>query len=149
MILDINKIYEYLPHRYPFLLVDRVVDIDIENKKWIRGYKNISINEPHFNGHFPEEKVYPGVLLIESMAQISGILGFKMYNQKPSDGYIYMLAGTDKVRFKQPVVPGDQLFLESTFLSAKRNIQKFKTEAFVGTKKVASAELVTVYKETE
>ncbi|PXB90416.1 3-hydroxyacyl-[acyl-carrier-protein] dehydratase FabZ, partial [Pseudomonas aeruginosa] len=86
--MDINEIREYLPHRYPFLLVDRVVELDIEGKR-IRAYKNVSINEPFFNGHFPEHPIMPGVLIIEAMAQAAGILGFKMFDVKPADGTLY------------------------------------------------------------
>ncbi|RXT80079.1 3-hydroxyacyl-[acyl-carrier-protein] dehydratase FabZ, partial [Pseudomonas syringae] len=86
--MDIKEIREYLPHRYPFLLVDRVTELDIENKN-IRAYKNVSVNEPFFNGHFPEHPIMPGVLIIEAMAQAAGILAFKMLDSKPSDGTLY------------------------------------------------------------
>lgn len=105
--MDINEIREYLPHRYPFLLVDRVVDLDVEGK-CIRAYKNVSINEPFFNGHFPAHPIMPGVLIIEAMAQAAGILGFKMLDVKPADGTLYYFVGSDKLRFRQPVLPGDQ-----------------------------------------
>ena len=88
--MDIKEIREYLPHRYPFLLVDRVTELDIENKT-IRAYKNVSVNEPFFNGHFPQHPIMPGVLIIEAMAQAAGILAFKMLNAKPSDGTLYTL----------------------------------------------------------
>ena len=104
--MDINEIREYLPHRYPFLLVDRVAELDIEGKT-IRAYKNVSINEPFFNGHFPEHPIMPGVLIIEAMAQAAGILGFKMLDVKPADGTLYYFVGSDKLRFRQPVLPGD------------------------------------------
>lgn len=110
--MDINEIREYLPHRYPFLLVDRVVDLDVEGKR-IRAYKNVSINEPFFNGHFPAHPIMPGVLIIEAMAQAAGILGFKMLDVKPADGTLYYFVGSDKLRFRQPVTPGDQLILEA------------------------------------
>lgn len=117
--MDINEIREYLPHRYPFLLVDRVTELDIENKN-IRAYKNVSVNEPFFNGHFPQHPIMPGVLIIEAMAQAAGILAFKMLDSKPSDGTLYYFVGSDKLRFRQPVFPGDKLVLEATFLSSKR-----------------------------
>ncbi|MCY1274926.1 3-hydroxyacyl-[acyl-carrier-protein] dehydratase FabZ [compost metagenome] len=139
--MDINEIREYLPHRYPFLLVDRVVDLDVEGKR-IRAYKNVSINEPFFNGHFPQHPIMPGVLIIEAMAQAAGILGFKMLDVKPADGTLYYFVGSDKLRFRQPVLPGDQLILSAQFLSVKRGIWKFDCHASVDGKEVCSAEII-------
>ncbi|MCO6057121.1 3-hydroxyacyl-ACP dehydratase FabZ [Pseudomonas sp. MOB-449] len=139
--MDINEIREYLPHRYPFLLVDRVVELDVEGKR-IRAYKNVSINEPFFNGHFPQHPIMPGVLIIEAMAQAAGILGFKMLDVKPADGTLYYFVGSDKLRFRQPVLPGDQLILEAQFLSVKRGIWKFDCRASVDGKEVCSAEII-------
>lgn len=139
--MDINEIREYLPHRYPFLLVDRVEELDIEGQR-IRAYKNVSINEPFFNGHFPAHPIMPGVLIVEAMAQAAGILGFKMMNAKPSDGTLYYFVGSDRLRFRQPVLPGDKLTLEAKFLSSKRQIWKFNCTASVGGKTVCSAEIV-------
>ena len=139
--MDINEIREYLPHRYPFLLVDRVVELDIEGKR-IRAYKNVSINEPFFNGHFPQHPIMPGVLIIEAMAQAAGILGFKMLDVKPADGTLYYFVGSDKLRFRQPVLPGDQLILEARFGSVKRGIWKFDCHATVDDKPVCSAEII-------
>ena len=139
--MDIKQIREYLPHRYPFLLVDRVVEMDLEAKQ-ISAYKNVTINEPFFNGHFPDHPIMPGVLIIESMAQAAGILGFNMMGVKPADGVLYFFVGSDKLRFRQPVVPGDQLKLEARFLSAKRNIWKFDCKATVDGKLVCSAEII-------
>ncbi|WP_397377339.1 3-hydroxyacyl-ACP dehydratase FabZ [Pseudomonas sp.] len=139
--MDINQIREYLPHRYPFLLVDRVAELDLEGKS-IRAYKNVSINEPFFNGHFPEHPIMPGVLIIEAMAQAAGILGFKMMNMKPSDGTLYYFVGSEKLRFRQPVVPGDQLQLEAKYVSNKRSIWKFECKAIVDGKEVCSAEII-------
>ncbi|MBD7978392.1 MULTISPECIES: 3-hydroxyacyl-ACP dehydratase FabZ [Pseudomonas] len=139
--MDINEIREYLPHRYPFLLVDRVVTLDVENQS-IRAYKNVTVNEPFFNGHFPQHPIMPGVLIIEAMAQAAGLLGFKMMDAKPSDGTLYYFVGSDKLRFRQPVVPGDQLILEARFLSSKRGIWKFACEASVDGKPVCSAEII-------
>ncbi|MDP3846585.1 MAG: 3-hydroxyacyl-ACP dehydratase FabZ [Pseudomonas sp.] len=139
--MDINQIREYLPHRYPFLLVDRVVDLDLDAKQ-IRAYKNVSINEPFFTGHFPQFPIMPGVLIIEAMAQAAGILGFKMMGIKPDDGVLYYFVGSDKLRFRQPVVPGDQLVLEATFISCKRSIWKFACKATVDGKSVCSAEII-------
>ncbi len=140
--MDINQIREYLPHRYPFLLVDRVVDLDVADTKTIRAYKNVSINEPFFNGHFPEHPIMPGVLIIEAMAQAAGILGFKMLDVKPADGTLYYFVGSDKLRFRQPVTPGDQLILEAKFISSKRSIWKFACRASVDGKEVCSAEII-------
>jgi 3-hydroxyacyl-[acyl-carrier-protein] dehydratase len=139
--MDINEIREYLPHRYPFLLVDRVVDLDVEGKR-IRAYKNVSINEPFFNGHFPQHPIMPGVLIIEAMAQAAGILGFKMLDVKPADGTLYYFVGSDKLRFRQPVLPGDQLILNAQFISVKRGIWKFDCHASVDGKEVCSAEII-------
>ncbi|MDF3936005.1 3-hydroxyacyl-ACP dehydratase FabZ [Pseudomonas citronellolis] len=139
--MDINEIREYLPHRYPFLLVDRVVELDIEGKR-IRAYKNVSINEPFFNGHFPQHPIMPGVLIIEAMAQAAGILGFKMLDVKPADGTLYYFVGSDKLRFRQPVLPGDQLQLNAQFISVKRGIWKFDCNATVDDKPVCSAEII-------
>ena len=139
--MDIKEIREYLPHRYPFLLVDRVTELDIENKT-IRAYKNVSVNEPFFNGHFPQHPIMPGVLIIEAMAQAAGILAFKMLNAKPSDGALYYFVGSDKLRFRQPVLPGDKLVLEANFLSSKRQIWKFECKATVDGKAVCSAEII-------
>ncbi|MCV9920590.1 3-hydroxyacyl-ACP dehydratase FabZ [Pseudomonas sp. BT-42-2] len=138
--MDINEIREYLPHRYPFLLVDRVTELDFEAQS-IRAYKNVSINEPFFNGHFPAHPIMPGVLIIEAMAQAAGILGFKMLDAKPADGTLYYFVGSDKLRFRQPVLPGDQLVLEAKFLSRKSKIWKFECSALVDGKPVCSAEI--------
>ncbi|GAC1036259.1 3-hydroxyacyl-ACP dehydratase FabZ [Pseudomonas psychrotolerans] len=139
--MDINEIREYLPHRYPFLLVDRVTELDIEAKR-IRAYKNVSINEPFFTGHFPQHPIMPGVLIVEAMAQAAGVLGFKMMNSSPADGTLYYFVGSDKLRFRQPVTPGDQLILEARFLSTKRGIWKFECQASVDDKPVCSAEII-------
>ena len=127
--MDINEIREYLPHRYPFLLVDRVTELELGQS--IVAYKNVTINEPFFNGHFPEIPVMPGVLIIEAMAQAAGILGFKTMDKKPADGSIYYFVGSDKLRFKRPVVPGDRLQLEASIVSEKRGIWKFACRATV------------------
>ncbi|MEQ3723965.1 3-hydroxyacyl-ACP dehydratase FabZ [Alcanivorax sp.] len=138
--MDIQAVREYLPHRYPFLLIDRV--LNLEPGKRIEALKNVTINEPFFNGHFPEEPIMPGVLIIEAMAQAAGILGFVTENKKPSDGYIYLLVGTDKARFKRRVIPGDTLHLFAEYVVVKRNILKFTCEAQVDGKTVASAEML-------
>src|SRR5262245_9810303 len=109
IVMEINEIQEYLPHRYPFLLVDRVVSLELG--KSIVAYKNVTNNEPFFTGHFPGLPVMPGVLIVEAMAQAAGILGFRSVNKKPADGSIYYFVGADNLRFKRPVVPGDRLML--------------------------------------
>ncbi|MGY8871443.1 MAG: 3-hydroxyacyl-ACP dehydratase FabZ [Pseudomonadales bacterium] len=138
--MDVNEIREYLPHRYPFLLVDRVLEITPGES--IVALKNVTVNEPFFNGHFPEHPVMPGVLIVEAMAQAAGILGFKTMDKKPQDGSIYYFVGSDKLRFKRPVVPGDQLKLEATILSEKRGIWKFAVKATVDGDMVSSATIL-------
>lgn len=135
--MDVREIREYLPHRYPFLLVDRVVEL-VEGES-IVAYKNISVNEEVFNGHFPQSPVFPGVMILEALAQASGVLGFKTMNKKPEDGSIYLFAGVDDVRFKRQVIPGDRLTLESRVVSAKRGIWKFECKATVDGALAASA----------
>lgn len=139
--MDINEILEYLPHRYPFLLVDRV--IDYKPGEYLIGIKNVSVNEPFFPGHFPQRPVFPGVLIMEALAQATGLLAFKTHDRKPDGKSLYYFAGIDNCRFKQPVLPGDQVVLEVRLLSAKRNIRKFSAEARVDGKLVASAELMS------
>ncbi|QEP44288.1 3-hydroxyacyl-[acyl-carrier-protein] dehydratase FabZ [Ectothiorhodospiraceae bacterium BW-2] len=138
--LDIQQILQYLPHRYPFLLIDRVVDY--EPGQWLHAYKNISINEPFFPGHFPARPIFPGVLITEALAQATGILAFKTSGNRPSDDSLYFFAGIDNCRFKLPVVPGDQLHLHVTLLKQKRTIWKFSAEAKVDEKLVASADIM-------
>ncbi len=136
----IDEIREYLPHRYPFLLVDRVVEL--EKGKSIVAYKNTTVNEEFFNGHFPDTPVMPGVLIIEAMAQAAGILGFKTMDKKPSDGSIYYFVGSEKLRFKRPVVPGDQLRLEASIVAEKRGIWKFDCKATVDGELVSSGVII-------
>jgi len=136
----IEEIREYLPHRYPFLLVDRVVEI--EKGQSIVAYKNVTVNEDFFNGHFPDTPVMPGVLIIEAMAQAAGILGFKTMDKKPSDGSMYYFVGSEKIRFKRPVVPGDQLRLEASIVAEKRGIWKFDCKATVDGELVSSGLII-------
>ena len=138
--MDVNEIRNYLPHRYPFLLVDRVVELTPGES--IVAYKNVTVNEPFFNGHFPDHPVMPGVLIVEAMAQAAGILGFKTMDKTPQDGSIYYFVGADNLRFKRPVVPGDRLQLEATVLSEKRGIWKFQVKATVEGETVSSATIL-------
>jgi 3-hydroxyacyl-[acyl-carrier-protein] dehydratase len=138
--IGIQEIMEALPHRYPFLLVDKVVDY--KAGEYLIAVKNVSVNEPFFPGHFPQRPVFPGVLIMEALAQATGLLAFKTQGKKPDGSSLYYFAGIDNCRFKQPVQPGDQLFLEVKLLTTKRNIWKFSAEAKVDGKVVASAELM-------
>jgi 3-hydroxyacyl-[acyl-carrier-protein] dehydratase len=138
--MDIDEIKEYLPHRYPFLLVDRVLELNLGES--ILAYKNITYNEQLFQGHFPDKAVFPGVLTVEAMAQAAGILGFRTMDKKPQDGSMYLFVGADKLRFKRQIVPGDQLMLRATVLSEKRGIWKFKVSADVDEKVCASATIL-------
>ena len=136
MLLDINEIKEYLPQRYPFLLVDRVLEMELG--KSIVAYKNVTNNEPFFEGHFPDNPIMPGVLIIEAIAQAAGILGFKTQEKKPKDGFLYYFVGADDLRLRRPVVPGDQLILKAEVITNRRGIYKFKGPAFVGEELAAS-----------
>jgi 3-hydroxyacyl-[acyl-carrier-protein] dehydratase len=136
----IDEIREYLPHRYPFLLVDRVVEL-VPGER-ILAYKNLTANEEFFQGHFPDKPVFPGVLLIEAMAQASGVLGFVTMNKKPADGSIYYLVGADDVRFKRPCVPGDRVMLHASIVSDRRGIWKFAVKAEVDGALCASATIL-------
>ena len=136
--MDIQQIHSLLPHRYPFLLIDRV--LDSEPGKRLRAMKNVTINEPFFQGHFPTKPVMPGVLLIEAMAQATGLLAMES-SDVPKEA-IYYLVGVDKARFKRPVVPGDQLIFEVEVLKHKREIWVFAAEAKVDGNLVASAEIM-------
>ena len=138
--MDVNEIRQYLPHRYPFLLVDRIVEINLNDS--IIAYKNVTINEPFFNGHFPNHPVMPGVLIIEAMAQAAGVLGFKTMGKKPEDGSIYYFVGADNARFKRPVVPGDRLQLEAKIIAEKRGIWKFECRATVDGQLACSATIM-------
>ena len=138
--MEISDILEYLPHRYPMLLVDRV--LECEPGKRILGIKNVSIHEPYFAGHFPHHPVMPGVLIIEALAQVSAILSFKTLGNKPDKDSVYYFVGIDDARFKRPVLPGDQLTLESVIERHVRGIWKFSTRALVGGTLAAEANLM-------
>jgi len=136
--MNIDDIIAHLPHRYPLLLVDRV--LDFEKEKRIRAIKNVTVNEPHFLGHFPSHPVMPGVLIVEAMAQVGGILAFQ---SAPGDQeYLVYFTGIDGVRFRRPVRPGDQLVLELTCLRRRGHMWKFRGEAFVDGKLICEGELM-------
>ena len=140
--LNVEEIMELLPHRYPFLMIDRVVDYSItEEHKTLRAIKNVTFNEPYFQGHFPNKPIFPGVLILEAMAQATGVLAFTMVG-KPEPGELYYFASIDNARFKRPVVPGDQLVLDVEFFKEKRGIASFKGVATVDGKVVCSADLM-------
>ena len=144
-IMDIHQILEHLPHRYPFVLVDRVLEIEPGNK--IKAVKNVSINEPFFPGHFPHHPVMPGVLIVEALAQAAAILSFKTGNFMPSDDSVYYFAGIDKARFKKPVSPGDQLILEVSIDRILKGIWKYNCYASVDGKLVAEADIMCILKD--
>ena len=138
--LDIRAILDHLPHRYPFLLVDRV--LSLTPGKSIHAYKNVSINEPFFVGHFPHHPVMPGVLIMEALAQAAGILSFKTMGEMPSEDSVFYFVGIDGCRFKKPVMPGDQLNLHVEIERNMRGIWKYKAEAKVDGAVVAEASLM-------
>jgi len=142
--IDIQGILERLPHRHPFLLVDRVTEL--EPDRFVRGLKNVSVNEPFFVGHFPGRPVMPGVLIIEAMAQLAGVLALVSGERRHDDGTLFYLAGTDRARFKRPVVPGDQLRMEADWLVARRGMVKFDCRARVDDALACSAEITCVEK---
>jgi 3-hydroxyacyl-[acyl-carrier-protein] dehydratase len=143
-ILDINRILKLLPHRYPILLVDRVLELDPRVR--IKALKNVSVNEPFFQGHFPEYPVMPGVLILEALAQASALLAFS--EQKDEDS-LYFFAGIDNARFKKPVIPGDQLILNAEVERYKSGIWKFKAFAMVGDDIVCQADLLCALRKRE
>jgi 3-hydroxyacyl-[acyl-carrier-protein] dehydratase len=145
-IIDVEKIKTLLPHRYPFLLIDRV--LEVKKGQSIKALKNISFNEPFFQGHFPNKSVMPGVLIIEAMAQAAGLLGtLGIEEGKRSTDSLFYLVGVAKVRFRKPAGPGDQLIIDVEFITLKRNIWKFRASAYVDSKLVTSAEILTTVME--
>lgn len=138
--MDIHEILEHLPHRYPFLLVDRVLEV-IPGKS-IHAYKNITMNEPYFVGHFPHHPVMPGVLIMEALAQAAGILSFKTMESKPDANSVFYFVGIDECRFKKPVMPGDQLHLHINIQRQMRGIWKYIAVARVDGEVVAEAKLM-------
>lgn len=136
--MDITRIRELLPHRYPFLLIDRVTDY--EDGKYLIGLKNVTVNEPQFTGHFPQLPIFPGVLILEAMAQATGLLAFSTFGA-PKDNELYYFASIDKAKFRKPVSPGDQLIIEVEFIKERRGIAMFNGVAKVDGGVVCSAEL--------
>jgi len=144
MEMNIQDVKNYLPHRYPFLLIDRVLELEVG--KSLVAIKNVTFNEPQFTGHFPAQPIMPGVMIVEALAQATGILAFKSEVGKPIDGQIYMLVGIDKVRFKKMVEPGDQIRLEVEVMTVKRGMWKFNCKATVDGEMVTKAELMCTQK---
>ncbi len=142
-----EEIKQFLPHRYPFLLVDRV--IDCTPGETLTAIKNVSVNEPFFQGHFPQKAIMPGVLIIEALAQATGLLGFRTMSETPRDDLLYMLVGVDNVRFKRQVIPGDQLTLRVQLEKRSRSIWKFTCEATVDEELVTSASMLCAATEKE
>ena len=146
--MDIKEIQRILPHRYPFLLVDRIIEIDLGKR--IVGIKNVSVNEPFFQGHFPGYPVMPGVLIIEAMAQVGGVLAFKSVEEKMDiSGKLVYFAGIDKAKFRKPVFPGDQIRFELKVIHVKEPYWKLKGLALVDGKKVCEAELMALVGDKE
>lgn len=144
MQMDIHQILKKLPHRYPFLLVDRV--LELEPGKRIRAYKNVTMNEEFFQGHFPHRPVMPGVMMLEALAQAAALLSFETLGVTPDDETMYYFAGIDGARFKRPVEPGDQLILDVALDRMKAGMFKFKAKAFVGDALAVEAELMCTMK---
>ena len=140
MPLSIEQIKELLPHRYPFLLLDRVTEYEAGVS--IRGFKNVSANEALFQGHFPDKSIFPGVLICEALAQLTAVYGFLTTGHRPSEGYLYLFAGLDNVKFKRQVVPGDRLELVVEFVSERRGMYKVSGKAFVDGHLAASADIL-------
>jgi 3-hydroxyacyl-[acyl-carrier-protein] dehydratase len=143
---DIYKILELLPHRYPFLLIDRVLDYQIDDS--LTALKNVTVNEPFFQGHFPERPIMPGVLILEAMAQASAVLFYESLGEtRPEGNIIYLFVGVDKARFKRPVEPGDQLIISTKLLRKMKNIWKFDCIAKVGDEVCCTCEVMCTHKE--
>lgn len=143
-VMDIHEVLKFLPHRYPFLLIDRVLAID--PGKSLVALKNVTMNESFFMGHFPNRPVMPGVLILEAMAQAGGVLAYKSTDTSPEDGTLYYFAGIDNARFRRVVEPGDQLRMEVKVLRSKRDIWKLEGSAYVGDELACSAEFMSARK---
>lgn len=145
--MDIHAVIKQLPHRYPFLLVDRV--LDCQPGKSLKAIKNVTINEPFFQGHFPQRPVMPGVIILEALAQATGLLAFATVGSTPDDNTLYYFVGIDKARFRKPVEPGDQIHMEVELVRHLKKVWKFSTRALVDDKLVASAEMMCAPSEFE
>lgn len=145
--MDIHEVLKYLPHRYPFLLIDRV--LDCEPGERLTALKNVTMNEPFFPGHFPGHPVFPGVLILEALAQATAILAFRTTGETPEDNKLYLFAGVDNARFKRQVVPGDQLTLEVSVVRQRRGMWKFTGKATVDGELACEAELMAAVKEID
>ena len=145
--MDITQIMKFLPHRYPFLLVDRVLEL-VPNERVV-AIKNVTMNEPHFPGHFPHHPIMPGVIIIEALAQTAGLLAFKSASKEVNDNSVIYFVGIDGARFKRPVVPGDQLRMEASILRHARGIWKFAAKATVDGQLACEAELMCTLKQLD
>ena len=145
--MNIYEILKYLPHRYPFLLIDRIITFEVG--KSLVAIKNVSFNEPFFAGHFPQRPVMHGVMILEALAQASGVLAYLTTNSRTGDGYLYYFAGIDNTRFKRVVEPGDQLYLEVEIVRAKQDIWKFNGIARVDNQIVCSTEMISAKRKVE
>jgi 3-hydroxyacyl-[acyl-carrier-protein] dehydratase len=145
--MDITQIMKFLPHRYPFLLVDRVLEL-VPNER-VMAIKNVTMNEPHFPGHFPHHPVMPGVIIIEALAQTAGLLAFKSAGKEVNDNSVIYFVGIDGARFKRPVVPGDRLHMEASILRHTRGIWKFAAKATVDGQLACEAELMCTLKQLD
>lgn len=143
---DVRKVMEFLPHRYPFLMIDKVVEFEAGIR--LLAVKNVTYNEPHFTGHFPHNPIMPGVLILEALAQASGLLSMKTLTERGESFGEYYLVGVDNARFKRSVVPGDQLMLEAVCVKNKRNIWTFATSATVDGQLIVSADIMCASKES-
>ena len=143
--MDIHEILEHLPHRYPFILVDKVISIELG--KEITAIKNVTVNEPYFPGHFPYHPVMPGVLIVEALAQAAALLSFKTMDAKPTEDSVYYFAGIDSARFKKPVNPGDQIILNVKIERILKGIWKYRGTASVDREVVAEANMMCILKE--
>ncbi len=139
--ITINEILDTLPHRYPFLLIDKVLEVEAFDS--ITAVKNVTINEPFFQGHFPHRPIMPGVLILEAMAQATGVLAFYSHKMQSKSDAVYYLVGVDKARFKRPVEPGDQLIVTARLTRQLRGIYRFEAAAHVDNELVSSAQFMT------
>jgi len=142
--IDIHRIRDILPHRYPFLLIDRVLDYELHTR--LSAVKNVSVNEPFFQGHFPAHPVFPGVLILEAIAQASAVLASCGLNEEPGDNILFLFAGIDRARFKHPVEPGDQLLIEVAEIYRKSRIWKYTGKASVDGRLAATADILFTYR---